>query len=279
MERAYDERTVLYFYRKNRASAILLLVLGFATGSIGLNRKGSYVFLMIGIAFVIMSLWLWVRQRFIHIKGEEVDRSVCRHMSEESVRKKALEKFDLDEEDLDDLQGLVLRGYTPLGIDTEPIFRWDTDDGTARSSNYQMTYFIMDKEIMFTYSQVRSLVDPESFDGGRVWRFNAIRSSEIGTVSKMCMTAPGRVENQAEGFFNMLFITDENNGSFGFAFAEDDRGAAEYIDGYINKMLKLTGGIRKPSKGAAAETEKKTLSRRERRALEIGPIGGEIKEI
>ena len=104
MERSYDERIVLYFYKKNITSALLLLILGFGIVSVGINRKDSYIFLIIGIIFAAMAVWMWIRQRFMQVKGVEVDGSADRFVENSALFTKALKELDLDEEDVRDLE-------------------------------------------------------------------------------------------------------------------------------------------------------------------------------
>ena len=278
MERSYDERIVLYFYKKNITSALLLLILGFGIVSVGINRKDSYIFLIIGIIFAAMAVWMWIRQRFMQVKGAEVDGSADRFVENSALITKALKELDLDEEDVRDLEQLTLQGYSPMAIATEPLFRVDSEDGKARSSNYQIAYFILDEEVMFTYTQAKSLVDSEYFDGGHIWRYKAITGSQIKEIPKLCMTAPEKEEGKIEKTFNVLVISGENGETFGFAFGEDDRNNAEYIMDHINKRAKKESRMRKPN--SAKPRPKETLSdltKKDKRSYEIGIIGEEIK--
>ncbi len=264
MERSYDERIVMYFCKKNISSALLLLILGFGIVSVGINREDSYIFIGIGVVFGVMAVWMWIRQRFISVKGTEVDDSAKKYMSKAQIRTKALKELEIDEEDIEGLDKLILKGYSPMGINTEPFFRVDREDGKARSSNYQITYFIMDETVMFTYSQTKSLIDSEFYGGEHVWRFKAIKECRIETVPKLCMTAPGKEEEKEEKTFNVLIIKGENKEIFGFAFDEEDRSIAEYIDGYINKRIQRENRMRKPNshsdsgKPGKSDKERKT---------------------
>ncbi len=280
MERSYDEKVILYFYRKSRASAFLLFVLGFGIGSVGFNREDSHLFFIIGILFGLMGVWLLIRQRFLKIKGEEVDRSVTRYVDGVALEKRALRELDLDKSDVEGLKKITLQGYCPIGINTEPIFRWDNDDHMARASNFQATYFILDEKIMFTYSFVKSLVDSEYYESGRIWRLVSITSASIEKVSKLCMTAPEKEEDKVEAEFNMLMITNENHEHFGFAFDEKYMEDAEMIVEYINERSKKTNGMRKPKvKKSLTEEEISNLTKKERKEIEIGLIGDSMGEI
>ncbi len=278
MERSYDERIVLYFYKKNITSALLLLILGFGIVSVGINRKDSYIFLIIGIIFAAMAVWMWIRQRFMQVKGAEVDGSADRFVENSALFTKALKELNLDEEDIRDREQLTLQGYSPMAIATEPLFRVDSEDGKARSSNYQIAYFILDEEVMFTYTQAKSLVDSEYFDGGHIWRYKAITGSQIKEIPKLCMTAPEKEEGKIEKTFSVLVISGENGETFGFAFGEEDRNNAEYIMDHINKRAKKESRMRKPNSAKPRPKEAPSdLTKKDKRSYEIGIIGEEIK--
>lgn len=278
MERSYDERVVLYFYKKNTTSSLLMLILGFGIISVGINRADSHIFVTIGALFGAMAVWMWIRQKYVRITGEEVDASVEKFFVEASIYANAFKEFNIEEEDIKGLEKLILRGYSPIGINTEPLFRWDNEDGKARSSNYQATLFIIDETVMFTYSQAKSLVDSEFFEGGRVWRYKAITDCEIKDIPKLCMTAPENEESKIEQTFSILLITGENKESYGFAFDDEWRTTAEYINDCINRKIRRENRMRKPKTPRhEVRIDATSLSRREKESIEIGFIGEEIE--
>lgn len=279
MERSYEERASLYFYRRNRYAILLLLVLGFALGSAGYHRGGSHIFLYIGAAFAAMALWLWVRQRTVRVTGSEVDDAARRRFSAAELRRAALKELALAEEDVEGLRTELLQGYSPLGIKTEPLFRWDSQDERARSSNYQSTYVILDERHMYTYTEVRSLVDGEFYRGGRIWRFDAVAGCSLEAVPRLCMTAPEKEAGKVERPFRLLTIRGENGEKFGFAFG-DTAPAARLVAAYITERIQQPEGAeRSGTDRRPADAGPDIRSRRGKRAAEIGTIGDRLSDL
>ncbi|MBE6990309.1 MAG: hypothetical protein E7426_06160 [Ruminococcaceae bacterium] len=280
MERAYDERTGFYFYRKNRYSVLFLLVLGFAIGSVGYHQERGGVFLIIGIAFGLMAVWQWFRQRSVKVTGAEVDETAARCISEEKLERNAQVELALDQEDMEGLETLTLRGYAPMGIKTEPLFRVDPEDGRARSSNYQSTHFILEDTLLYTYTEVKSLIDSEFYSGGRVWRFDAVTGCGLEEMRRACVTTLRKENEKVERPFPVLMLRGENGEAFAFAFSEEFRAAAEHITQYVAQRIGAAGSADRPARGRhAAVRAPKTLSRKERRAVEIGTIGDSLDEL
>ncbi|MBQ7491364.1 MAG: hypothetical protein IJT76_02015 [Clostridia bacterium] len=238
MERSYDEHAALYFRRGGGYSALFLLVLGFAVGTTGYHRGGKTVFLVIGAIFAVMAIWLWLRGARIKVTGAEVDAAARRRsVSPEALRKAALKELALDEKKTAALQTVTLAGYTPLGIKTEPLLRWDESDGRARSSNYQQTCLLLGETLMYTYTEVRSLVDGEFYRRGRIWRFDAVTGCAAGQTARLCMTGPDKKTGQVEKPFRLLTVTGENGETFGFAFGEAEVKAAEETAGHVVRRI------------------------------------------
>ena len=159
MDRTYDERNLIYFCKRASSSVLFLAILAFAIGSVGYSRENGWIYMTIAVVFAAMAVWTLLKPNFIKIKGKDIDESAEKLMERTQLLKSALDAFDLEEENLENLESMVLTGYAVSPIKTEPLFRWDEEDQTARSSNYQMTLFLLDETIMFTYTQVHSLGD------------------------------------------------------------------------------------------------------------------------
>lgn len=156
--------------------------------------------MVIAVIFAAMAVWTLLKPNFIKVDGKYIDESADKLMQRTQLLKNALEALNLDEEDLENLESMVITGYTVSPIKTEPLFRWDEEDQTARSSNYQMTLFLLDETIMFTYTQVHSLVDSEYADGSHIWRYAAITDCPAQQSStQMCyQPAQARGKNRSK---------------------------------------------------------------------------------
>ena len=262
MERSYDEHAALYFRRGGGYSALFLLVLGFAVGTTGYHRGGKTVFLVIGAIFAVMAIWLWLRGARIKVTGAEVDAAARRRsVSPEALRKAALKELALDEKKTAALQTVTLAGYTPLGIKTEPLLRWDESDGRARSSNYQQTCLLLGETLMYTYTEVRSLVDGEFYRRGRIWRFDAVTGCAAGQTARLCMTGPDKKTGQVEKPFRLLTVTGGNGETFGFAFGEAEVKAAEETAGHVVRRIGTREKLpQEDGGGGPAPAGKKTKS-------------------
>lgn len=288
MDRAYDERNLLYFCKRARSSVILLLILSFGMGSVGYTKDGGEVFLVLAGAFALMALWQVLKVRIICVKGTEVDASAEKISSRVNLARNAQEALNLDKENVEPLQCIMLKGYTVQPIETIPLLRWDEDDQKARSSNWQMSLFFLDETIMFSYTEIHSLVDSEYADSNNIWRYASITECVLDTVTERCVVHSRRQEEKKEGSFNRLLIKGENGEAFAFAFDEQSREAAELLVTWICCKIRKKARLRKPGKvGKAEETHRErskwlpqaNLSRYEQKSLGIGFIGNRLDAI
>ena len=205
-------------------------------------------------------------------------------MQRTQLLKNALEALNLDEEDLENLESMVITGYTVSPIKTEPLFRWDEEDQTARSSNYQMTLFLLDETIMFTYTQVHSLVDSEYADGSHIWRYAAITDCQLSKVVRRCVINPRKQEEKTEARFNEMTITGENGERYIYAFTEDQRENAELLQDVIleraaKRARMRKANIKKSGDIHISEDVKALLSKQEKKSVDIGIIGDDLKDL
>ena len=284
MERTYDERNLLYFCKRANSSALFLAILAFAIGSVGYSRDNSWIYLVIAALFAAMAVWTLVKASFIKVRGADVDETSEKLMERTQLIKSAIDALDLEEEDLERLESMVVTGYTVLPIKTEPLFRWDEEDQTARSSNYQMTLFLLDETIMFTYTQVHSLVDSEYASNSHIWRYAGITDCTVGKVTRRCVVNPRKQEEKTEGKFNEMVVVGENGERFVYAFMEDQREDVEILQDTIleraQRRAKLRkANIKKNTDVQISESVKAMLSKQEKKSVEIGIIGDDIKDL
>lgn len=286
MDRTYDERNLLYFCKRPNSSVLLLTILAFAMGSVGYGRESTgWIYMIMAAGFTLMAVWTYVKPRFIKIRGKDIDQTAEALMERTQLIKNALEALNLEEEDMERLESLVLTGYTAAAIKTEPLFRWDKEDDTARSSNYQMTLFLLDDTIMFSYAQVHSLVDSEYADSSHIWRYAAITDCRLGKVVRRCVINPRKEEEKTEGEFCELTITGENGEKFVYAFSEDQREDAELLRDVLleraNKRSRMRKINTKKDKDdmRISENVKALLSKQEKKSVKIGFIGDDIRDL
>lgn len=285
MDRTYDEKNLLYFCKRASSSVFLLAILAFLMWSVGFSREeGGWIWMVIAVIFAAMAVWTLLKPNFIKVDGKYIDESADKLMQRTQLLKNALEALNLDEEDLENLESMVITGYTVSPIKTEPLFRWDEEDQTARSSNYQMTLFLLDETIMFTYTQVHSLVDSEYADGSHIWRYAAITDCHLSKVVRRCVINPRKQEEKTEARFNEMTITGENGERYIYAFTEDQRENAELLQDVIleraaKRARMRKANIKKSGDIHISEDVKALLSKQEKKSVDIGIIGDDLKDL
>ena len=240
--------------------------------------------MVIAVIFAAMAVWTLLKPNFIKVDGKYIDESADKLMQRTQLLKNALEALNLDEEDLENLESMVITGSTVSPIKTEPLFRWDEEDQTARSSNYQMTLFLLDETIMFTYTQVHSLVDSEYADGSHIWRYAAITDCQLSKVVRRCVINPRKQEEKTEARFNEMTITGENGERYIYAFTEDQRENAELLQDVIleraaKRARMRKANIKKSGDIHISEDVKALLSKQEKKSVDIGIIGDDLKDL
>lgn len=282
MERSSDERLILYFLRSAKNSAVFMAILAFAFISVGYAKENGIIFLIIGLMFFVIALWQLIKPSLIKVPGFEVDKKAAESIKTPDIKSAALDEFGIEEDDIKDAEIIMLEGYFPFPIETEPLYRYDETDLTARASNYQMSCFIIDGNVMFAYSRVKSLIDKERNEGGHVWRLSSIKSCELSEEFRLCPISSKADSKKNNMPFPTLIITGENSEVFYYSFGEADNNIAKKLQLRIGCQLKKNNRLRKPGQHKKVDSiDFKTLEKRDRQKAEIGFLGeslGEMKE-
>lgn len=286
MDRAYDEKIVLYFYRKSGSSTLFLLLLGFAFTGVGAAGGGRIVFLIIGIAFIVLGVWQGIRSRFVHVGGAEVDESARKFETGSSLCQNALAALEISEEDAEHMQIETLSGYCCFPIDTQPLLRWDEEDQKLRSSNFQRTIFFADKEMFLTYSETKSLVDSEYRSAPHIWRYAGIKNVKIESAEVQCALTSDKDSKKVAKTFECLTIRGENGEYFAYSFDSSMKPEAEKIRDMIFSHISQPGsdgnndGAGVPNRvGADRKAGNAAGARSSNTEVSVGIIGDAMKDI
>lgn len=281
MERTYDEKNLIYFCKRARSSALMLLILSFGMGSIGYTRDGTHVFLVIAAVFATMAIWQFIKVKIIRVTGAEIDESATRIKERVNLVKNAAVAFNLEQDDLERLNIISFSGYTPRAIETEALLRYDNEDEKARSSNYQLSVFFLDESIMFAYTETHSLVDSEYTDSSRIWRYVTINNCEIDCEKERCLVDVNRPEERKDGTFDRIILYGENGEAFAYYYEKENTEAAELLERWLQAKIKKKSRLKSPknakkSRDGANQSNlargEKRLSKYEENALSIGML-------
>lgn len=235
-----NERASLYFFKTARSSASLLILMGIALVLFALSNKmeGYWIFIAVGIIMFILGLIMTFRVNVAKVKGREIDE-IAQGMAESTdLDKRALRELDLFEQDIEEMDQVVLKGYCTVPIETAPLYRFDEEDGRARSSTYQLSKVYVDDDRMYAYTLARSLVDSERIDGAYSWTYASIKDIAIEKLIKECMLSPKKDGPTKEGYFDALVVYRKRGERVKFAVdescMEDAKDIVEYVKGKIN---------------------------------------------
>ena len=282
MSRSFDEIIVLYFIKKISTATMFLFVMSMLFMGVGYGRGVTSVYFIVGIILFLLWIWQLIRTLFSEVKGSQVDESAEKFKQSTNLIKKAHESLNIDEEDLKDAQVLRMDGYCCLPIETEPLFRWDEKDQRVRSSNYQLTAFFLDKGLLLTYTEVKSLVDSEYFEGSHIWRFAGITDVIIEKIPQRCRITSKRDGEKTEKDFDVLTIIGENGERLSYAIGQGQMETAEYIRDAIMGPKETQSRLRKPVRKAQPKQiviDYDSLDKKEKNALQVGMIGDDLGDI
>lgn len=282
MSRSFDERIILYFVKRITTATLFLFVMAVLFTGIGYTRGITSAYFIIGIVMFFLWIWQLGRTLFAEVKGYEVDSYAERFMQSTNLIKNAYNSLDVDEEYMADAKVLQMDGYCCAAIDTEPLYRWDQEDQTARSSNYQRTCFFLDKGLLLTYTEVKSLVDSEYNDSSHIWRIAGIRDVLIEKIPQRCRITPKKESEKIVKEFDTLTIIDENGKKLSYAIGPEQMETAEYIRDRILSKKQTESKLRKPVKKSQPQkvsVNYDSLEKREKQALNVGLIGDELDDL
>lgn len=282
MSRSFDERIILYFIKKVSTATMFLFVMALLFTGVGYGRGTTSAFFLIGVVLFLLWIWQLIRTLFTEVKGSQVDESAEKFMQTTNLIKNAYISLNVDKEDLKDAQLLRMDGYCCLPIETEPLFRWDEADQKVRSSNYQLTSFFLDKGILLTYTEVKSLVDSEYYEGSHIWRFAGITDVIIEKIPQRCRINNKKDCEKVVKEFDVLTIVGENGERLSYAIGTGQMETAEYIREEVMGTKQTQSKLRKPVRKAQPKQiviDYDSLDKREKNALQVGMIGDDMGDI
>ena len=282
MSRSFEERIVLYFVKNISTATLFLLVMAVLFTGVGYARGLTNAYFLIGLLLFVLWIWQLIRTIFSEVKGSQVDASAEKFKETTNLIKNAHTALNVSEEDLKDAQLLRMDGYCCLPIETEPLFRWDEAEQKVRSSNYQLTCFFLDKGLLLTYTEVKSLVDTEFYEGSHIWRFAGITDVIIEKIPQRCRITNKRDSEKAEKTFDVLTIIGENGERLSYAIGAEQMETAEYIRETVLGSRQSESRLRKPIRKAQPKQvviDYDSLDKREKNALQVGMIGDDMGDI
>ena len=282
MSRSFDERIALYFVKNISTATLFLLVMAMLFIGVGYSRGLTNAYFLIGILLFVLWIWQLIRTVFSEVKGSQVDASADKFRETTNLIKNAYTALNVSEEDMKEAQMLRMDGYCCLPIETEPLFRWDEEEQKARSSNYQLTCFFLDKGLFLTYTEVKSLVDTEFYEGSHIWRFAGITDVIIEKIPHRCRITNKRDSEKVEKEFDVLTIIGENGERLSYAIGEGQMETAEYIREEVMGTKQTQSKLRKPVRKAQPKQiviDYDSLDKREKNALQVGMIGDDMGDI
>ncbi len=275
---------ILYFYKRISTATLFLFAMATMFTGIGYGRGVTSAYFIIGIGLYFLWIWQLFRTLFSDVKGTEVDNAARRFLQSSNLIRNAYHSLQVDEEDVEGAELLQMDGYCCIPLETEPLYRWDEEDQTARSSNYQRTCFFLDRDVamLLTYTEVRSLVDKEFAESSHIWRFAGIRDILIENIPQRCRITPKKTTEKIAKEFTALTIIGENGERLSYAIGQEQMETAEYIRDAILGMKEKDPQLRKPVKD---KEEKKvtidydTLDKSEKSTLQVGLIGDDLSDL
>lgn len=281
MDRRVDERNILYFYKHAVSSLIFLMVLTFAFVSLGYAKENGKLFIIIGIIFFGITVYQFISPYLKKVSGKELDESAYGIVKRTKLQSNAVESLGIDEDIVESAIYSILSGYCPHPIKTEPLFRFDKEDGRARSSAYQLSILFIGDDTLYTYTQVNSLVDKEYMDGSQIWSFKSIKDCRLDTCVMSCFEQPGQTGAKRDGNFEEIVIESINGKKLCFAVEPSQREKAEKtVEIILEKMTEANaekGTMKKRNTARLKEKYGHSSSIPDSMAENI--IGGELKEI
>jgi len=282
VNRSFEERIILYFVKKISTANAFLFIMSMLFTGIGYGRGLTSAYFLIGILLFVLWVWQMFRTIFTEVKGSQVDASAEKFMQTTTLEKNAYESLNVDEEDVAGAEMLRMDGYCCLPIETEPLFRWDENDQKTRSSNYQQTVFFLDKGLLLTYTEVKSLVDTEFYKGSHIWRIASITDIIIEKIPQRCRITSKRESEKVVKEFDVLTIIGENGERLSYAIGQGQMETAEYIKLAVMGTKHIQSKLRKPLRKAQPKQiviDYDSLDKNEQKALQVGMIGDDMGEI
>jgi len=276
MSRSFDIRILWYFFKSPSSTTFFLTILAVALALVGFIKEDGLVLIILGVGFFLINLWQLFRGWFTHVKGCEVDDSAKRFMDNLNLKQCVINSLEIAPEMLEEIEYSVLHGYCCVGIETQPLFRWDEEDQQARSSNYQLTYFGLDREVLFAYTTVKSLVDAEFSETSHIWKIADLASVEVHDMIRDCKIDAKKNSEVRKAEFPVLLVNCENGDEFIFAFRREQTEAAYRVVRHVSELKGKANKMRMPGKKSSMakfSLKWEDLSKKQKKALQIGIIG------
>lgn len=289
MNRLTDDIFARYFRKQAVASLIFFFVVGAALCAAGFNSEGSRMFLIIGVLFFVMAGAQFIRDRVVKVSGSQIDEHIKEMVRGIKLRRNALEKLCIEDADVENAKVATLQGFSGEPIDTAPYMKNDALDGRPRTSNYQLSMLFFCRDRFYTYSDMRSLVDKERRESGKMWRYGNVESCYIETVERTFPIKKDGSETDT-AVFRYLTVTGRKGEHFCFAFDGTDDGEtnANAVIDFLAERVAIARGNRADAEpveevvaNAFFERDNTTGLRgsREKRVSDIGRIGDSMGEL
>lgn len=283
MSRAFDVRILWYFFKSPSSTTFFITLMAIGLTLVGVVQENGIVFIILGIIFFLINIWQLIRGFLTHVKGTEVDASAEKFMGNINLKQNVIDSLEIDEGVLEEIDHSILHGYCAFGIETEALYRWDEEDGLARSSNYQLTYVGLDKEILFLHTIVKSLIDAEFQETSHIWKITDIETIEIRKVIRDCLISPKKNSDIRKADFSVLWIHSAKGEDFTFALREDQTEDAQRVVDHVVQIKGKTPRLRMPGKKNSENDpfalRWEDLSKKQRTALSIGIISDTMFEL
>jgi len=234
-----DEDNIRYFKPGTMKVVFFLGIFGLLMLAVAVEENYKALFLVIGGMLVFLAVYQFFWNKTHKMTGAALDRNIEEGRGRINLRKKTLDTLCLDQSDLACLKSLKTEGYCHNNIDTQPLFRRDADDGKLRSSNYQISVFLFGSDRFYTYAYIRSLVDNELAQKGRMWRYSEIVKADIEKET-LTYIVGGNDEKHETAEIEYFIITSSDGESYIFE-TNNDADAPVKIN-QIRQIIAAHGG-------------------------------------
>jgi hypothetical protein len=234
-----DEDNIRYFKPGTMKVVLFLGILGLLILAVGMEEGFKTFFLAIGGVLVFLAIYQFIWNKLHKMTGAALDKNIEEGKDKINLRKKTLDTLCLDKSDLACLKSLKTEGYCHNGIDTQPLFRRDDDDGRLRSSNYQISIFLFGADRFYTYAYTRSLVDNELAQKGRMWRYSEIVKADV-KKENFTYIVGGNDEKHETAEIEYFVVTSSDGESYIFEINNDTDAPAKISQ--IRRTITAHGG-------------------------------------
>jgi hypothetical protein len=214
-----QESAMQYFSQKNGILVWLLGIIGVAMIYVGYTgERRSWLFMGAGVVLIVLCIYELINNKRHKKSGADLDKIADALAAKQDFQKEALRQLCLENRDIRGFESVRLEGYCMLPIETQPYFRKDAADGKLRSSNYQVTLFFLGSERFYVYTYVKSLVDKEKLEQGRLWRYSQVTFAQIKEEQFGYTVGTDNDAKREEALVSSLVLCDEEGNRYVFAF-------------------------------------------------------------